>query len=69
MEIRNAVIESAKLVVDERSFLSLELQLDYGKMRQKFDCGRPVYLSKACKFHTIRSLAGHFIWRIRSVRK
>ena len=66
LETKNAVIQSATIVSDDHGLLSAWLQLDYGGTAQGFG-GYALYLPKSCKFHTLHSLAGHFIWRVMEV--
>lgn len=61
-EIRNAIIESARLSFDDRGFLDCWLMLSYGGSWQGFG-GYTLYLPKSWKHHKIESPAGHFIYR------
>lgn len=62
MEIRNAVISSAKIDDADRGMLTAWLMLDYGGAGQGFG-GYSLYLPKSFKHHKLNSFAGHFIWR------
>ena len=61
-EIKNAVIESARITNDDHGLLSAWLVLDYGGSGQGFG-GYCLYLPKSFKHHQLLSHAGHFIWR------
>lgn len=62
MEMLNATIKSAKLLVTEQGFLSVEIQLQYAVMSQMFG-GYVLYLPKSFKNHEKKSVAGMFIHR------
>lgn len=63
MEIRNAIIEDARIVIEECGLLSAYLYLDYGDSGQSFG-GYALYLPDGFKYHSImKSSAGHFIFR------
>ena len=68
IEIRNAVIESAKITNDDHGLLSAWLMLDYGGSGQGFG-GYSLYLPKGWKHHDPSgpNYAGHFIWRVMEV--
>jgi hypothetical protein len=66
MEIKNAVIEKATITVDDHGLLSAWLTLDYGGMGQGFG-GYALYLPSGCKHHELKSVAGHFIWRVMEI--
>ncbi len=66
IEIKNAVIESATLSFEDRGFLDCSLTLDYGGSGQGFG-GYALYLPKSWKHHDLKSLAGHFIFRVMEV--
>lgn len=66
MEIRNAVIESARITSDDHGCLSSWLMLDYGGSGQGFG-GYALYLPKSFSHHEVKSYAGHFIWRVMEV--
>jgi hypothetical protein len=61
-EIKNAIIKSAKITSDDRGFLSVWLDLDYGGIGQGFG-GWALYLPKSFKHHKQDGPAGHFIYR------
>ena len=62
--IRNAIIKSARLLVDDHGILSAWLDLDYGGSGQRFG-GYGLYLPKSFTHHNQAgpNYAGHFIWR------
>lgn len=62
MEIKNAVIKSAKLDIGDRGLLTAWLNLDYGGSGQGFG-GYVLYLPKSYSHHELTSVAGHFIFR------
>lgn len=64
--IKNAVIESATISADDHGLLSAWLSLDYGGSGQGFG-GYSLYLPKSFKHHELKSVAGHFIWRVMEV--
>jgi hypothetical protein len=64
--IKNAIIERATILTDERGFLDCWLQLDYGGTGQGFG-GYCLYLPKSFTHHKIESVAGHFIFRVMEV--
>lgn len=61
-QIKNAVIEKAKLSYSDRGFLDCWLTLDYGGSGQGFG-GFVLYLPKSWNHHKLESVAGHFIYR------
>jgi hypothetical protein len=63
MEEKNAVIKSARLTKGEKDILDAWLQLDYGGSGQGFG-GYALYLSPDFKHHELKSVAGHFIFRV-----
>jgi len=65
-EIRNAVIESATITSDDHGCLSAWLHLDYGGSGQGFG-GYALYLPKSFSHHKIKSVAGHFIYRVMEI--
>lgn len=65
-EIKNAVIESAKLTTGDRGFLDCWLSLDYGGTGQGFG-GYTLYLPSSWAHHRMESPAGHFIFRVMEV--
>ena len=66
MEERNAVIKSASITSGDHGVLSAWVHLDYGGSGQGFG-GYALYLPKSGTYHNMRSVAGHFIWRVMEV--
>ena len=66
METKNAVIETATIAADDHGLLSAWLTLDYGGMGQGFG-GYALYLPPGFKHHELKSVAGHFIWRVMEI--
>ena len=64
-EIKNAIINSAE-ILNEGGILVVKLQFDYGNCGQTFT-GSALYLSKSCRHHEIRSIAGHWIFRVMKI--
>jgi hypothetical protein len=62
MEIKNAVIKSARLDMGDRGLLTAWLDLDYGGAGQGFG-GHCLYLPESFTHHELKSFAGHFIFR------
>lgn len=67
MNIKNAIIESARITINEHGFLSVWLQLDYGDCGHQGFGGYTLYLPKSFKHHKKESVAGHFIWRVMEI--
>lgn len=63
IETKNAIIESASLFTGDRGFLDCWLTLDYGGSGQGFG-GYVLYLPKSYSHHELKSVAGHFIFRV-----
>lgn len=62
-EIKNAIIESARIDTGDRGLLTAWLHLDYGGSGQGFG-GHALYLPKDFKHYTNKGdFAGHFIFR------
>ena len=66
IEVKNAIIASARLTADDHGLLSGWLNLDYGGSGQGFG-GYALYLPKSFSHHKLESVAGHFIWRCMEV--
>lgn len=66
METKNAVIESARIISDDHGLLSAWLMLDYGGCGQGFG-GYKLYIPKNFTHHELKSVAGHFIWRVMEI--
>lgn len=65
-EVKNAIIESARITSSDHGVLSLWLMLDYGGMCQGFG-GDALYLPKSFKHHKKEGIAGHYIFRIMEI--
>lgn len=63
MEIRNAIIDNARLEIDDHGVLTAWLDLDYGGLHQGFG-GYVLYLPEGFNHHSVWGTAGHFIYRI-----
>ena len=66
IETKNAVIEAATITTGDRGFLDAWLTLDYGGSGQGFG-GYALYLPKSFSHHSLKSVAGHFIFRVMEV--
>lgn len=66
MEIKNAIIESASLYINDRGLLTCLVVLDYGGSGQGF-VGHALYLPKSFSNHELKSFAGHFLFRVMQV--
>jgi hypothetical protein len=68
IEIRNAIIKSARITNDDHGLLSAWLDLDYGGSGQGFG-GYALYLPKSFTHSNPAgpNYAGHFIWRVMEV--
>jgi hypothetical protein len=66
MEVKNAVIEGARITNDDHGCLTAWINLDYGGIGQGFG-GYALYLPEAATNHKLESVAGHFIWRVMEV--
>ena len=67
LEVKNAIIKSARISNDDHGLLSSWVDLDYGGSCQAFG-GFSLYLPKDFK-HAMsqKNYAGHFIWRVMEV--
>lgn len=65
MQEKNAVILSAAIHT-ENGCLDISLELDYGNSRQVFG-GYVLYLPESYAHHSLKSPAGHFIYRLMEV--
>ena len=66
MEIKNALIKSARITMEDHGILTAWLDLDYGGVCQGFG-GFSLYLPKSFTHHKIKSAAGHFVFRCMEV--
>jgi hypothetical protein len=65
-EIKNAIIKSAKITMEDHNVLTAWVDLDYGNSCQKFG-GYTLYLDKGFKHHETKSFCGHFIARLMDI--
>ena len=65
-EIKNAVIKSARIDIEDHGLLTAWLDLDYGGTCQGFG-GWSLYLPKSFAHHKMESVAGHFLYRLMEV--
>jgi len=61
--IKNAIISSADIVIEEYGFLGAWLYLDFDGSGQGFG-GYNLYSPSSSKHHKLETVAGHFIYRI-----
>lgn len=66
IETKNARIKNASITNADHGCLSAWLDLEYGSGGQGFG-GYALYLPKDYKYHNIKSVAGHFIWRVMEI--
>lgn len=66
-EIKNAVIESARITTGERGFLDCWLYLNYGDSGGQGFGGFVLYVPKSWAHFKIESVAGHFIFRVMEI--
>lgn len=67
METNNAVIEKAVIEINERGFLSAKIVLNYADGMSQIFGGYRLYTPKGERHHELKSLAGHFIYRVMQV--
>lgn len=64
--IKNAIIKGATITNDDHDCLMASLHLDYGGAGQSFG-GWVLYLPTTFKHHELKSVAGHFIFRVMEI--
>lgn len=64
IEIKNVVIESAEITINDRGVLDCWLSLDYGNGRHQGFGGYALHLPRSFKNHQLLSVAGHHLFRI-----
>lgn len=62
-EMKNAIIESARIEIEDHGILTVWLTLDYGGSGQGFG-GYSLYLPPSFKHHSRTGIAGFFIYRV-----
>ena len=67
IKIKNAVIESASITIEDHGFLDCWLTLNYGNCGAQGFGGYTLYLPKSFSHHTIESPAGHYIYRVMEI--
>jgi len=67
MNEQNAIIETARITSDDHGALSAWLQLSYGGSAVQGFGGYVLYLPKTFDHHAMKSLAGHFIYRVMEI--
>lgn len=63
MEIKNAIIDNVRIEIEDHRSLTVWVTLDYGGTGQGFG-GYALYLPKNFTHHELKSVAGHFIYRV-----
>ena len=66
LEVKNAVIERASLTTENDGILTAFLNLDCGKTSPIF-YRYGLYLPKSFTCHSLKSFAGHFIFRVMEI--
>lgn len=67
LETKNAVIEKAILDIGDRGFLTASIHLNYGDGTRQAFGNYALYLPKSFKNHSVKSDAGHFIFRVMEI--
>lgn len=67
VEIKNAIIEDATITCNDYGTLSAWLTLNYGDKGGQGFGGYVLYLPKEYSNHEVKSVAGHFIWRVMEI--
>lgn len=67
MITQNAVIKSVKISSDDHGCLSAWIFLKYSECSGQGFGGYALYLPKSYSHHEIKSVAGHFIWRVMEI--
>jgi hypothetical protein len=67
MEIKNAIIDSATLSTEDHGCLSSFIGVDYGDSGHQGFGGWALYLPKSFTHHELKSIAGHWIFRVMQI--
>ncbi len=65
-DIKNAIIKKARIDTEDRGFLTVWLDLDYGGSGQGFG-GYTLYMPPSFTHHEMKSFAGHFMFRVMEI--